>query len=46
MVLVQGIIDACFFEEDQIVLLDYKTDRVLKGQEQKLKDRYQAQLDY
>ena len=26
--------------------MDYKTDRVLKGQEQKLKDRYQAQLDY
>ena len=46
MVLVQGIIDAWFYEEDQIVLLDYKTDRVLKGQEQKLKDRYQAQLDY
>ena len=46
MVLVQGIIDAWFYEGDQIVLLDYKTDRVLKGQEQKLKDRYQAQLDY
>ena len=46
MVLVQGIIDAWFYEEDQIVLLDYKTDRVLKGQDQKLKDRYQAQLDY
>ena len=46
MVLVQGIIDAWFYEEDQIVLLDYKTDRGLKGQEQKLKERYQAQLDY
>ena len=46
MVLVQGIIDAWFYEGDQIVLLDYKTDRVLKGQEQKLKERYQAQLDY
>ena len=45
-VLVQGIIDAWFYEGDQIVLLDYKTDRVLKGQEQKLKERYQAQLDY
>jgi ATP-dependent helicase/nuclease subunit A len=42
MVLVQGIIDAWFYEGDQIVLLDYKTDRVLKGQEQKLKERYQA----
>ena len=46
MVLVQGIIDAWFYEGDQIVLLDYKTDRVLKGQEQKLKERYQAQLNY
>lgn len=46
MVLVQGIIDAWFYEGEQIVLLDYKTDRVLKGQEQKLKERYQAQLDY
>ena len=30
MVLVQGIIDAWFYEGDQIVLLDYKTDRVFK----------------
>lgn len=46
MVLVQGIIDLWFYEGDKIVLLDYKTDRIYKGQEQKLKDRYQAQLNY
>lgn len=27
-VLVQGIIDAYFMEEEEIVLVDYKTDRV------------------
>ena len=46
LTLIQGIIDVFWIEEDGIVVLDYKTDRVLKGQEQKLKERYQAQLDY
>ena len=46
-VLVQGIIDAMFEEEDGIVLLDYKTDRVdeMDG-ERILKARYEAQLKY
>ena len=35
-VLVQGIIDAYFVEDGEIVLVDYKTDRVRRGQEQKL----------
>lgn len=46
-VLLQGIIDAMFEEEDGIVLLDYKTDRV--GQEdgeELLKARYTTQLRY
>lgn len=41
-VLVQGIIDVFFVEEDGIVLLDYKTDRVQQAEE--LVKRYQAQL--
>ena len=41
-VLVQGIIDVFFVEEDGIVLLDYKTDRVQNAGE--LIKRYQAQL--
>ncbi len=41
-VLVQGIIDAFWEEEDGIVLLDYKTDRVDEPGE--LIRRYQAQL--
>ena len=43
MVLVQGIIDAFFIEDDEIVLLDYKTDVINSAEE--LKNRYQKQLD-
>lgn len=43
-VLIQGIIDAYWKEEDGYVVLDYKTDRVKNAQE--LIDRYQTQLDY
>ncbi len=42
MILVQGIIDVFFEEEDGIVLLDYKTDRV--DSEQDLVLRYEKQL--
>lgn len=42
-VLLQGIIDAFWLEDDKIVLLDYKTDRVKNAGE--LIQRYQAQLD-
>ena len=44
MILVQGIIDVYFEENDELVLLDYKTDRVQNAKE--LKERYHAQLDY
>lgn len=43
-VLIQGIIDAFFEEEDGIVVLDYKTDAVKTPEE--LVKRYQVQLDY
>lgn len=42
-VLVQGIIDVFWMEQDRIILLDYKTDRVKEAQELIL--RYQTQLD-
>lgn len=42
--LVQGIIDVWFEEEDGLVVLDYKTDRVTK--EEELKEKYSVQLDY
>jgi ATP-dependent helicase/nuclease subunit A len=44
MTLVQGIIDVFFEEEDGIVVLDYKTDRVRYGMD--LKNKYEKQLDY
>ena len=43
MVLIQGIIDAWFIEEGEIVLLDYKTDKVKEADE--LVKRYSIQLD-
>ena len=42
MILVQGIIDAFFIEDDGITLLDYKTDRIKTGKE--LLDLYEKQL--
>lgn len=45
-VVVQGIIDAYFQEGDNLILLDYKTDKVKPGQEQVLTDRYYTQLLY
>jgi ATP-dependent helicase/nuclease subunit A len=43
-VLVQGIIDAWFIEDGELVVLDYKTDRVASAGV--LVDRYRTQLDY
>ena len=43
-VLVQGIIDVFFEEDGELVVLDYKTDKVKKASE--LVEKYHAQLDY
>ena len=43
MITVQGIIDAFFIEKDQIILVDYKTDRVQNAGE--LVMRYKTQLN-
>lgn len=43
-ILVQGVIDVYFEEDGELVLLDYKTDRVDNAKE--LIDRYKTQLDY
>ena len=40
----QGIIDVYFEEEDGLVVLDYKTDRVRSAGE--LSEKYHAKLDY
>ena len=43
-IMIQGIIDAFFAEEDGLVLVDYKTDHVENGQQ--LADRYRTQMVY
>lgn len=44
-IVVQGIIDVYFEEEDGFVLLDYKTDKILEGEEALLIKRYHAQME-
>lgn len=45
--LVQGVIDAYFEEDGELVLMDYKTDRVTPGDDgQELIRKYHAQLEY
>ena len=44
-VLVQGIIDAYFSEGEELVLVDYKTDRVRPGEENRLVELYHVQLE-
>ena len=46
--LIQGIIDLYFEEDGELVLVDYKTDRVMKDEagEKELVKRYAIQLDY
>lgn len=42
LMIIQGIIDVCFIENNKYVIMDYKTDKVDNLQE--LKDRYEKQL--
>ena len=45
-VLVQGIMDLYYINKNnELVLVDYKTDYVQKGEEQKLIDKYKEQLN-
>ena len=44
-VLIQGIIDAFFIEDEHIILIDYKTDRAKPGDEQSLVNRYRKQFE-
>lgn len=50
-ILVQGVIDCIFEDEDGLVLLDYKTDKItgrfvhgFEGAKEILAERYQVQL--
>ena len=44
LVVIQGIIDAYFEEDGELILVDYKTDRIRSSRI--LLDHYQKQLDY
>ncbi len=45
-VILQGIADCFFYEDDGIVLLDYKTDRVGKSDALARSEIYRTQIDY
>ena len=42
----QGIIDLFFEENDEIILIDYKTDYIEKNAEEDMNRKYKVQLDY
>lgn len=45
-ILVQGMIDLYYIDEqDQVHLVDFKTDYVPKGKEKQVADKYQVQID-
>lgn len=46
LLLVQGIMDAYFEEEDGLVLVDYKTDFIKEDAEKELSAKYRVQLQY
>lgn len=46
IIIIQGIIDVYFEEEDGLVLLDYKTDYIKEGEEEILIQRYYTQFNY
>jgi len=43
--LVQGVIDCMFIEDNQVIIIDYKTDYVLENKEYIKAKQYQIQLD-
>ncbi|MBH5318141.1 helicase-exonuclease AddAB subunit AddA [Paenibacillus sp. GSMTC-2017] len=44
-ILIQGVIDCLFRDEQGVVLLDYKTDRVSRGEWDQAAERHRFQLD-
>ncbi|MTI49300.1 MAG: helicase-exonuclease AddAB subunit AddA [Firmicutes bacterium] len=43
--LIQGVIDCYFWEDDEIVLVDYKTDYIYDGNIERTVNRYRVQLE-
>ena len=42
----QGVIDLFFYEGENVILVDYKTDYVERGKEEELIEKYKAQIQY
>lgn len=45
-IVLQGVIDCYFEEDDGIVLIDYKTDYVPDGGEKEIQEKYKLQIEY
>lgn len=44
VILIQGIIDCYFYEDDKVVIIDYKTDKVIDGNLEAIKHEYSPQI--
>ena len=44
IILIQGIIDCYFYEDDQVVIIDYKTDEIIGGDTEAAKNEYSTQI--
>ena len=44
-ILLQGVVDCCFMEDDELVIVDYKSDRVSKENVQERAEHYRRQLN-
>ncbi len=44
-IMLQGVADCAFFEGGELSILDYKTDRLLRGQEQERAESYRSQVE-
>lgn len=44
-ILINGIIDCFFYEEDDIILIDYKNDRPTNHAENNLREKYRLQIE-
>ena len=42
----QGVIDSFFYEDNEVILLDYKTDYVEQSNEEELINKYRIQIHY
>ena len=45
-ILLQGVVDCYFEENDKIILIDYKTDYIQNGNTDEIKEKYKLQITY